>query len=154
MTNTEIAEVFSDIADLLELKGENPFKIRAYRKAVLSIKDLPVEVEQLVNENRLKEIPGVGEAIARKIVELVTTGSLRFYDKLRAEFPEGIKDLLGIPGVGPRTAMLLYTGLGIKSVDELEAAILDGRVARLPHMGGKTAENILHQIQAMKKKVK
>jgi DNA polymerase (family 10) len=154
MTNTEIAEVFSDIADLLELKGENPFKVRAYRKAVLSIKDLPVEVEQLVNENRLKEIPGVGEAIARKIVELVTTGSLRFYDKLRAEFPEGIKDLLNIPGVGPRTAMLLYTGLGIKSVDELEAAILDGRVARLPHMGEKTAENILRQIQAMKKKVK
>jgi len=154
VTNAEIAEVFSDIADLLELKGENPFKVRAYRKAVLSIKDLPVEVEQLVNENRLKEIPGVGEAIARKIVELVTTGSLRFYDKLRAEFPEGIKDLLNIPGVGPRTAMLFYTGLGIKSVDELEAAILDGRVARLPHMGEKTAENILHQIQAMKKKVK
>jgi DNA polymerase (family 10) len=152
MKNSEIARVFSDIADLLELKGENQFKIRAYQKAVRSIEHLPVELEQLVNENRLKEIPGVGEAIAKKITELVTTEHLGYYEKLRAEFPEGISTLLDIPGVGPRTAMLLSTELGINSADELEAAIVGGSVVRLYRMGDKTAENILHQIQAMRRK--
>jgi len=152
MKNSEIAKVFSDIADLLELKGENQFKIRAYQKAVLSIEHLPVEMEQLVNENRLREVPGVGEAIAKKITELVTTGHLGYYEKLRAEFPEGISTLLDIPGVGPRTAMMLSTELGINSVDELEAAIVGGSVARLYRMGDKTAENILHQIQALRRK--
>ena len=89
MNNKEIARVFTDIADLLKLKGENPFKIRAYQKAVRSIEHLPVEVEQLVAEDRLKEIPGVGEAISQKITELVTTGHLDYYEKLKAEFPEG-----------------------------------------------------------------
>ncbi len=91
MKNSEIAKVFQDIADLLEPKGENVFKIRAYQKAVRSIEHLPVEVEQLVAEDRLQEIPGVGEAITRKITELVTTGKLGYYDELRAEFPERIK---------------------------------------------------------------
>ncbi len=152
MKNSEIARVFSDIADLLELKGENQFKIRAYRGVEHSIKHLPVEMEQLVNENRLREVPGVGEAIANKITELVTTGRLEFYEKLRAEFPKGISTLLTVPGIGPRTAMRLSTELGINSVDELEAAIAGGSVARLYGMGDKTAENILHQIQAMRRK--
>ena len=89
MNNKEVARVFQDIADLLELKGENPFKIRAYQKVVRSIEHLSVEVEQLVAEDRLKEIPGVGEAITRMITELVTTGHLGYYEELRAEFPEG-----------------------------------------------------------------
>ena len=91
MKNSEVARVFQDIADLLELKKENPFKIRAYRKGAGSIEHLPVEVEQLVKEDRLKEVPGVGEAIAKKITELVTTGHLEYYEKLKAEFPEGVK---------------------------------------------------------------
>ena len=91
MNNIEIARVFQDIADLLELKGENPFKIRAYRKVVRSIEHLPVEVEQLVKEDRLKEIPGAGEAIIKKITELVTTGKLDYYEKLKADFPRETK---------------------------------------------------------------
>jgi len=91
MNNKEIARVFQDIADLLEKKKENWFKIRAYQKAVRSIEHLPVELEQLVAEDKLKEIPGVGEAIAKKITELVTTGKLDYYEKLKTEFPEGIK---------------------------------------------------------------
>ncbi len=87
MNNKEIARVFADIGDLLELKGENPFKIRAYQKAVRSIENLPVEVEQLVAEDRLKEVPGAGEAITKKITELVTTGKLDYYEKLKSEFP-------------------------------------------------------------------
>ncbi len=88
MKNSQVARVFQDIADLLELKKENPFKIRAYQRAVRSIEHLPVEVEQLVAEDKLKGIPGVGEAITKKITELVTTGKLDYYEKLKAEFPE------------------------------------------------------------------
>ena len=88
MKNSEIAGVFADIAELLELKGENPFKIRAYQKVVRSIEHLPVEVEQLLAEDRLKEIPGAGEAITKKITELVTTGKLEYYERLKAEFQE------------------------------------------------------------------
>ncbi len=152
MKNKEIAKVFQDIADLLELKGENQFKIRAYQKVVRSVEHLPVEVEQLVAEDKLKEVPGVGEAITKKITELVTTGKLDYYDKLKAEFPEGISTLLDIPSIGPKTAMLLSSELGVKSVDELEAAIVSGKVASLPRMGNKITENILHHIQALRRK--
>ena len=88
MNNSEVTKIFQDIAVLLELKGENLFKIRAYQKVARSIKQLTVEVEQLVNENRLKEIPGVGEAITKKITELINTGRLDYYEKLKAEFPK------------------------------------------------------------------
>ena len=88
MNNSEVAQVLQDTAVLLELKRENPFKIRAYQKVARSIKHLAVEVEQLVTEDRLKEVPGAGQAITRKITELVTTGKLDYYQKLKSEFPE------------------------------------------------------------------
>ena len=91
MKNAEIAKVFTDIADLLEQKKDNIFKIRAYRKVAGSINELMVEVEQLVRENRIKEIPGAGEAITKKITELVNTGRLEYYEKLKAELLKGIK---------------------------------------------------------------
>ena len=152
MNNKEIAKVFQDIADFLELKGENQFKIRAYQRVVRSIEHLPVEVERLVKEDKLKEIPGAGEAITKKITELVTTGHLGYYEKLKAEFPEGISTLLDVPGIGPKTAMLLSSELGIRSVDELEAAIVGGKITPLFRMGDKTAENILRQVQALRRK--
>ncbi len=151
--NSAIAKVFSDIADLLEIKGEIPFKIRAYQKAARAIDHLPTEIEQMVKEGGdLKDIPGVGEAIAKKITELVTTGKLHYYEELRAEFPEGISTLLDIPGVGPKIAIRLCNELGINTIEDLEGAILDGRVASLPRLGDKVAENILRQIQAMRTK--
>ena len=88
MNNQQIAAVFEDIAERLKLKKDNIFKIRAYQKAAREIKELAVEVEQLVREDRLREIPGVGEAITKKITELVTTGKLEYYQKLKAEFSE------------------------------------------------------------------
>jgi DNA polymerase (family 10) len=91
MTNTEIAEIFQDIADLLKMKKDNIFKIRAYERAAKSIEELPVEIEQLVAEGKLREIPGVGEAITKKITELVSTGRLEYYEKLKAELAEKIK---------------------------------------------------------------
>jgi DNA polymerase (family 10) len=152
MKNAEVAKVFQDIADLLELKGENPFKIRAYQRAVFSLEHLPQEVEELVGEGRLREVPGVGEAIAKKITELVTTGRLKYYEELKAEFPPGISALLEVPGIGPKTAMRLGKELDIKSLDELEAAIAEGKVASLPRLGEKTAENIRRHIQALRRK--
>jgi DNA polymerase (family 10) len=152
MKNSEVAQVFQDIADFLEMKGEIPFKVRAYQKAVRSIEHLPVELEQLMKEGKLREVPGVGEAIAKKIIELLTTGRLEYYDKLRAEFPEGVISLLDIPGIGPKTAVKLSTELGVKSVEELETAILEGRVAKLFRLGDKTAENILRHLQSLRTK--
>jgi DNA polymerase (family 10) len=89
MKNAEIAAIFEDIAHRLELKKDNIFKIRAYRKVAHSIEQLPVEVEQLVREDRLREIPGAGEAITKKLTELITTGKLQYYEKLKAESPQG-----------------------------------------------------------------
>ena len=153
MKNTAVAKVFQDMADLLELKGENPFKIRAYQRAARTIEHLPREVEFLLQESaNLKEIPGIGDAISKKITDLVTTGRLEVYEKLRAEFPEGVSTLLDVPGIGPKTAMRLCNELGISTVDGLEAAIHEGKVAALFRMGQKTAENILHQIQALRRK--
>ncbi len=153
MKNTAIAKVFGDIADLLELKGENAFKIRAYQKAARAIDHYPREIRIMLDEQEdLMNIPGVGEAIAKKTTELVTTGKLDYYENLKAEFPEGITNLLAIPGIGPKTANKLSTELGITSVDALEQAIHNGRVAGLFRLGDKTAGNILQQIQALRRK--
>jgi DNA polymerase (family 10) len=153
MKNADIAKVFQDIADLLELKGENVFKIRAYQRASQAIEHLPREIEQLLKEGgNLRDIPGVGEAIAKKTTELVNTGRLGYYEELKAEFPPGISTLLDIRGIGPKTALRLVTELGISSVEDLETAILSGRVAELPRMGDKLAQNILQHIQALRKK--
>jgi len=153
MKNTAIAKVFQDIADLLELKGENPFKIRAYQRAARTIDHLPKEIEIMVEEGEdLKVIPGVGEAIAKKTTELISTGKLGYYEELKAAFPEGITSLLEIPGIGPKIAKRLSSELGISSVDGLEQAIKDGQVARMFRLGDKTADNMLHQIQALRRK--
>ncbi len=153
MKNTAIARVFQDMADLLELKGENKFKIRAYQRAARAIEYLPKEIGIMLEEGEdLQTIPGVGEAIAKKTIELINTGKLGAYEELKAGFPEGIITLLEVPGVGPKTANRLSTELGVKSVDELEEAIKDGRVAKLFRLGDKTADNILQQIQALRRK--
>ena len=143
MNNAAIAQVFRDMADLLELKGDNPFKIRAYQKAARTIETLPEELVQVMKEGRLREIPGIGEAISQKITDLLTTGKLEAYEKLRSEFPKGIVDLMTIPGVGPKTALRLSKELGISNADELEKAIQEGRVASLYRLGDKTAETVV-----------
>jgi len=152
MKNSEVAKVFQDIADLLEIKGESPFKVRAYQRGARSIEQLPVQLEQLLKQGQLKEIPGVGDAIAKKITELLTTGRLEYYEKLRSEFPEGLLTLLDIPGVGPKTAYRLSTEVGVRSPEELEKAIVEGRVAGLFRLGDKTVENILRHLQALRTK--
>ena len=153
MKNTDIAAVFENIADLLELKGENKFKIRAYARAAEVIRHLPEEMELMHEEGRdFKDVAGIGDAIAAKSMELITTGRLRFYEELKAQFPDGIINLMDIPGIGPKTAYRVATELGVGTVDQLEAATRDGRLAALERMGEKTAANILHSIEVFRRK--
>ncbi len=149
MNNARISEIFGRIASLTQLNGENVFIVRAYQRAAGTIKDLPMELDQYVREGgRLREIEGIGEAIAKKITEILDTRRLDFYERPKAEFPPGLLEIMGIPGVGPKTAMLIWGQLGITTIQELEAAIEDGRINRLPRMGEKQAQNILRTLRA------
>ena len=148
MNNQRIAEVFDDIAGLLEIKGEKVFTVRAYQRAARTISRLPTELETMVHDGEdLRQIPGIGKAISDKIGELVTTNRMRFYDNLKSEFPDGMLDLLSVPGLGPKTISRVWKELDVTSIPELEQAASDGRLASLPRLGQKTADNILRSIQ-------
>lgn len=153
MDNTDVAEVFESIAGLLEMRGDSPFTIRAYRRAAQVIKELSTELGQMVRDDvDLQELPGVGKAISDKIAELVNTGSLRYFERLRAEFPDEILDVMRIPGLGPKTALRAWKELNVTTVTELEQAIHDGRLAALPRMGEKAADNILKSVKLSRNK--
>src|SRR5215210_5659461 len=140
--NLAIARVLGEIGDLLEIKGENPFKIRAYRNAADSIVHLTESIAALSPQDRLA-VPGIGRDLAAKIAELVDSGSCRYHQELLEEFPPTILDLLHLQGVGPKTVALLFTQAGISTLDELEAACKDGRLRALKGMGKKKEELIL-----------
>ena len=153
MTNGEIAERFGTIVSLLQMKGEKSFTVRAYQRAERTIERFPRDMDAMVAEgDDLTKIPGVGKAISEKITELVTTGKVSYLERLKAEFPDGVLDLIEIPGLGPKTVVRLWKELDVTSVDSLEAAVDDGRVASLPRMGKKSAENIGRAIQFSKSK--
>ena len=153
MNNSQIAEVFENIAGLLEVRGDPLFTVRAYQRAARTIERLPTELDQMLREEKdLRDLPGIGKAIADKIRELVDTGSLGYLERLMAEFPEGILELMRIPGLGPKTTARVWKELGVTTVPELERALEDGRLAALPRMGEKTAENILRHIQLARTK--
>ena len=148
MNNAQIAETFESIAGLLEMKGEKVFTIRAYQRAARTIERLPMELADMLREEQdLRAIPGIGKAISEKIAEMVETDSLTYYDRLKAEFPDGILDVMQIPGLGPKTVRRLWQELGVTDVSALQATIDDGSLASLPRLGKKTAENIARQIQ-------
>lgn len=144
--NIEVAWIMSEIGDLLELKGETVFKVRAYRKAAKTIAHMTADLNTLTEENKLEEVPGIGKAIAAKIEELVKTGRIKYYDDLKADIPEGLLEILHIPGVGSKMAQELYKKLGVTSIDELEKAAKNRLIRTLPGMGGKTEQNILRGI--------
>src|SRR5437762_1502233 len=136
-----------EIGTLLELKGENPFKTRAYQNAARALESLTEPLAKVVAENRLGEIKGIGEGLQQKITTLVTTGHLPYYEELKASVPVGLLDLLGIPGVGPKKVKVLHDKLNISSIADLEAACQAGRVATLAGFGEKTQAKILDGIQ-------
>lgn len=146
MKKDEIARVLENIARLLELKGENPFKIRAYANAARALETLGDDLPKMIAENRLREVEGIGKAIAEKISTLVETGRLEYYEDLRDAFPPEISSLFELQGLGAKKIKALYETLGISSMTKLERACKDGRIALLPGFGPKSAENILKAI--------
>lgn len=151
ISNAQIARIFYRIAELLEIKGENPFKVRAYEKAGLVVESLSEPIEKVYREGRLTQIPGIGKSIAEKIEELIETGKLSYLEELEASIPAGVVELLKIPEVGPKTAWLVYKELGIQSVEEIEKAAREGRLRSLPGLGPKTEENILKGIERLRR---
>jgi DNA polymerase (family 10) len=149
LSNAELARVFHDIADMLEVKGDLVFKTVAYRKAADAIAHSPVEVARAYMEHRPPRIAGVGEAIAKKIDELARTGRLEFYERLREEVPPSLVALLAIPGVGPRTVRQLHDELGIVTMDELRRAAEAGRLRQLRGMSARTEQLVLSGISAL-----
>ncbi|KPJ64949.1 DNA polymerase III [candidate division WOR-1 bacterium DG_54_3] len=154
MENSEFAKIFWEIAEFLELKEENPFKIRAYRKAAQNIEALSEDIESVYKKGgleALEAVPGVGEHIAEKIEQIIKTGKLELHQKLIKEFPKGFIELMNTPGLGPKTALLLYKKLKIDSREKLEKAAQAGKLRGLPGMGAKKEENILKGIELKKK---
>ncbi|RME94034.1 MAG: histidinol-phosphatase, partial [Verrucomicrobia bacterium] len=147
MDKEQVAAILAEIGQLLELKGENPFKTRAYANAARTIESLTEPLEKLVAEGRLGELKGIGQALQEKITELVTTGRLPYYEELKASLPPGLVALLEVPGLGPKKVKALHDKLGVDSLEKLEAVCREGRVAGLPGFGEKSQARILEGIE-------
>jgi DNA polymerase (family 10) len=147
MDKNKVADFLVEIGTLLELKGENPFKTRAYGNAARTLEGLSEPLEKLVAEKRLGEVKGIGEALEQKITELVETGKLKYYEDLKASIPPGLLEMLQISGLGPKKIQALNKKLGIDSIEKLEAACMAGKVAELDGFGEKTQANILEGIE-------
>src|SRR6266852_1332930 len=158
MTAKEVAAVLREISQLLQLKGENAFKIRAYDMAADAFEGLPGDpaapggLHQRVQNGTLSEISGVGKAIDQKVTELVKTGSLKYLEELRREFPHGALDLVRVPGLGPRKAVVLIRELDVTSLDDLEKAAREGRVRGLKGFGEKTEQAILEGVAKLRQR--
>jgi len=151
MINLRVVQVFRDIAKILEIKGENRFRIRAYERAAQNIEGLSEDLEDFIREDRLREISGIGKDLSERIKEFVKTGKIRLFEDLKKSIPPGLLDLLKIPSVGPKTAKLLYEQLKIESVAQLEKAIKNNKLQGIFGIKEKTIENILKGIGILKK---
>jgi DNA polymerase (family 10) len=152
LSNSEVAGVFHAIADSMEIMGESRFRIQAYRRAGDVVNDLPAPLSSYRERGELEGIPGVGPAIAAKIGELLDTGKLTFYEKLKAQVPATALELLRVPNVGPKTAARLHQELGINSLADLKAAAESGKLSKIKGFGTKTVESILQGIEAAERR--
>lgn len=150
MKNIEIADIFDNMAKIMECIGDNSFRINSYKRAAVILRDLTEDVTLLAKENRLKDLDGIGAGLAEKIVEYIEKGKIVRYEELKKETPEGLIMLLDVPGVGPKTAALLYKELKIKNINDLEKAVTEGKLKDLPGMGEKKEQSILKGIQFLK----
>ena len=152
-TNKNLAEIFYEIADFLEMEGV-PFKPYAYQKAGLSLETLEEDIREIFKKEGVKaieKIPGIGKSIAQKIVEFLETGKIKYYEQYKKKYPINIKELTAIEGIGPKMVRDLYKLLGIKNLKELEKAAKEGKIRDLPNFGKKTEENILESIKFLKR---
>ena len=147
MKNREIAALFQKMADMLEFKDDNPFKINAYRKSARILNDLPTDIEEIAHSGKLQKIPGIGKGTAEKIAEYLEIGKITKFEQLRKDISDELLDLLAIPSLGPKTVALLHKEMKIESLEDLKKAITDERITHLPGMGAKKAENILRGIE-------
>ena len=150
MKNPQVASVLHEIADLLELSGENPFRIRAYRRAAMNVEAIPKDVAAM-GEEELFSLPGIGKDLAHKIRQFVDTGRIDVHEELQKKIPRGLLEILRVPGIGPKTARLLFDRKNVKSLEELEALVRSGRLAGLPGIQAKTEENIRKGIGQLRK---
>jgi len=152
LDNRRVADVLYDIADMLEIKGEIIYKAVAYRRAADNILNLGRDISDVWRDGKLREIPGVGEALAKKLDELLRMGRLEYYERLKEEVPRGVVDMLAIPDIGPKTARLLYEKLGLTSMADVERAAQEGKLRDLPGLGVKSEANILAGIEALRQR--
>ena len=153
MKNQEVANFFKRIADMLEIKGENPFRIRAYQKAAQNIENLAEDIALIAQRNELDTLPGIGKDLSQKITEIITTGTVQKYEELKKEIPEGLMKIVTIPGLGPRTVKMLYDELRVESIDHLERLAQAHQLQGLPGIKAKTEENILKGIALYRQKL-
>ena len=152
MKNLEVADIFNKIADILELKGANPFRIRAYQRAAQNIQDLSEDIEEISKREELEKLPGIGKDLALKIKEIIEAGGLNHYEELKSEMPAGLLELLSVPGLGPKTIKLLYENLKIDSIGQLEKMAQGHKLQGLPGLQAKTEENILRGIELIRQR--
>ena len=150
MKNKELADLFEKMADILEFKGENPFKISAYRKASRILGDLTQDIGEIAESGKLKDVPGIGEGMAQKIVEYLKTGKIAKYEEIRKGVSDELIGIMDIPGMGPKTLSLIHREKGIGNLSQLEKAVEDGSLIGLPGIGEKKVENIKRGIELLK----
>ena len=151
MTNADVCEILEQIGAMLELKGENPFKSRAYFNAVQTIRALDVSVQELVEQKRLSSLKGFGKVLTKKITELVQTGKLDYYEKLKGSVPSGLFEIAALPGLDRRKVGLLYVKLGVSTLDDLRQACLEDRVWKLRGFNQDVQRQLLIEIEKVKK---
>jgi len=150
MKNKELADLFNRMADILEFKSENPFKISAYRKASRIIGDLTQDIEEIAESEKLKDVPGIGEGMAQKIVEYLKTGKVSKFEEVRKGISDELIAIMDIPGMGPKTLSMFHKEKGISNLPQLEKAVENGSLVGLPGIGEKKVENIKRGIQLFK----
>lgn len=152
MRNIEIATLFNRIGDLLEIQGANPFRVRAYRRAADNLETLTDNIESIVSRGATREIPGIGEDLAAKIAEYVTTGKIKFYEELKKEVPLGLLEIVAVPSVGPKTAKKLHDRFHIKDVEHLDKLARSGKLLAVPGFKQKSIDNIIHGIEIVRRR--
>jgi DNA polymerase (family 10) len=153
LENIDVAKIFDEIADILELKGENRFRIRSYRRAARVISDMPEDVKSLVESGELTKVQGIGAGLAEKIEEIVRTGTCKFYEEIKQDSVYSLAELLNIPGVGPKLAVRLNKELGVSTVDDLETAAREGKLQLLEGIREKLEDNILKGIEQYRRHI-